>query len=366
MMVSQQDKITVSQTGIIITNFLLGTGILTLPRTSVEAVKTPDVWLSVAFGGLVAILAGFIMVKLSMKYPEKTLYQYSRDLIGKWPGGLFSLLLICYFLTTSGFQVRSVTEVMRFYLLEDTPLWSMAMVFLWGGIYLLTGGINPTARLYEIIFPITVLIFLIVIFLIANIFDMDHLRPVLGKGIVPVLQGVKTTSFAFTGIEVMMIIVPFMRNPEQALKATLVGISFPIVFYMITVIMVIGALSIDGVTSLTWPTIDLMRSFEIPGLIFERFESLLLVIWIMQIFSNFTISYYAAAVGLSQFLQKRVEPILFALLPVIYLIAMTPKNINQLFQFGDLIGNSAIYLVGVIPLVLLMISKVRRRKYEKN
>ena len=43
------------------------------------------------------------------------------------------------------------------------------------------------------------------------------------------------------------------------------------------------------------PTIDLMRSFEISGLIFERFESLLLVIWIMQIFATYTISYYAAA-----------------------------------------------------------------------
>ena len=366
MMVSQQDKITVSQTVIVITNFLLGTGILTLPRTSVEAVKTPDVWLSVAFGGLIALLAGFIMVKLSMEYPEKTLYQYSRDIIGKWPGGLFSLLLICYFLATSSFQVRSVTEVMGFYLLEETPLWAMAMVFLWSGIYLITGGINPVARLYEIIFPITVLIFLVVIFMSASIFETDNLRPVLGKGIVPVMQGVKTTSFAYTGIEVLLIIVPFMRKPEQALKATLIGISFPIVFYMITVIMVIGALSIDGVTSRTWPTIDLMRSFEIRGLIFERFESLLLVIWIMQIFSNFTISYFAAAIGLSQLLKRRMEPILFGLLPVIYLIAMTPKNINQLFQMGDLIGNSAIFLVGLIPLMLLVISKVRRRKFEKN
>ena len=57
--------------------------------------------------------------------------------------------------------------------------------------------------------------------------------------------------------------------------------------------MVIGALSIDGVVTRTWPTIDLMRSFEISGLIFERFESLLLVIWIMQIFATYTISYYA-------------------------------------------------------------------------
>ena len=61
-----------------------------------------------------------------------------------------------------------------------------------------------------------------------------------------------------------------------------------------------------------------------------------------------------------------MEPILFGLLPVIYLIAMTPKNINQLFQMGDLIGNSAIFLVGLIPLMLLVISKVRRRKFEKN
>jgi spore germination protein len=209
----------------------------------VEAVKTPDVWLSVVFGGLIALLAGFIMVKLSMEYPEKTLYQYSRDIIGKWPGGLFSLLLICYFLATSSFQVRSVTEVMGFYLLEDTPLWAMAMVFLWSGIYLIIGGINPITRLYEIIFPITVLIFLVVIFMSASIFETDNLRPVLGKGIVPVMQGVKTTSFAYTGIEVLLIIVPFMRKPEQALKATLMGISFPIIFYMITVIMVIGALS---------------------------------------------------------------------------------------------------------------------------
>ncbi|MDI5789755.1 GerAB/ArcD/ProY family transporter [Bacillus licheniformis] len=100
----------------------------------------------------------------------------------------------------------------------------------------------------------------------ASIFDIDNLRPVLGKGIKPVLEGVKQRLCLYrhrnhTDHR------SFMRKPEQALKATLMGISFPIVFYMITVIMVIGALAIEGVTSRTWPTIDLMRSFEIPGLI---------------------------------------------------------------------------------------------------
>jgi spore germination protein len=52
--------------------------------------------------------------------------------------------------------------------------------------------------------------------------------------------------------------------------------------------MVIGAFSVDGVVTRTWPTLDLM--LEITGLIFERFESLLLVIWMMQMFSSFTIA----------------------------------------------------------------------------
>ncbi|WP_270572309.1 spore germination protein [Bacillus glycinifermentans] len=366
MKVDAKDRITVAQTAVIVTNFLLGTGILTLPRTSVEKVKTPDVWLTVLLGGLVAIIVSYIMVKLSRGYPDKTFYEYNREIVGKWAGGLISLLLICYFLAISGFQIRSVTEVIQFFLLEGTPIWASATVFLWCGFYLLLGGINPIARLFELIFPITVIIFLLVAFMSIGLFDIDNLRPVLGKGIIPVMQGIKTTTFAYTGIEIMLIIVPFMKQPEKAFKAVLIGTVFPIMFYMITVIMVIGALSVDGVVTRTWPTIDLMRSFEIPGLIFERFESLLLVIWIMQIYTNLVISYYAAALGLSQLFKKDIKPIMFGLLPVVYLIAMIPKNVNQVFQIGDLIGNSAIYLCGTVPLLLLLISKARRKKDEAN
>ena len=132
----------------------------------------------------------------------------------------------------------------------------------------------------------------------------------------------------------MLILLVFMEQRNKAVKAILVGISIPLIFYVITVVMVIGALSIDGVVTRTWPTIDLMRSFEISGLIFERFESLLLVIWIMQIFATYTISYYAAALGLAQLFKKGIHPFIFALIPIIYIIAMTSKNINDLLKLG--------------------------------
>ena len=267
MITEPKDRITTSQAVVIIVNYILGTGILTLPRASVEKVKTPDVWLSVILGGILAMVSGVIMVKLTQGFPEKTFYQYSQEIVGKWIGRLLSFLIIGYFLTTSAFQIRSMAEVISF--------------FLWIGLYLIMSGINSIARMFEIIFPITVFIFLVISFMSIGIFEIDNLRPVLGFGIKPVLDGIKTTSLAYTGPEIMLILLVFMEQRKKAVKAILVGISIPLVFYVITVVMVIGALSIDGVVTRTWPTIDLMRSFEISGLIFERFESLLLVIWIM-------------------------------------------------------------------------------------
>ncbi|MDR4946109.1 spore germination protein [Neobacillus cucumis] len=364
MILGPKDRITTPQAAVIVINFILGTGILTLPRSSVEKVKTPDVWITVILGGLIAIIAGVMIVKLSQLFPEKTFYQYSRIIAGKWVGGLLSVLIICYLLLTAGFQVRAMVEVTGIYLLEGTPNWAITMSFIWVGLYLTTGGINPIARLFEIIFPITVILFLLVAFMSFGIFEMDNLRPVLGLGIIPVLKGIKTTALAYTGLEIMLFLPAFMIHPDKAVKAVIVGIAIPLIFYVITVIMVIGALSVDGVVTRTWPSLDLIRSFEIPGLIFERFESMLLVIWIMQIFATFTIAYYSAALGLAQLLKKNIHPFLYGLLPVIYIITVMPKNINDLFKLGDMIGNVALYLFGLLPLLLLIVSRWKVGKHE--
>ncbi|MEH6881635.1 spore gernimation protein, partial [Priestia megaterium] len=75
---------------------------------------------------------------------------------------------------------------------------------------------------------------------------------------------------------------------------------------------------------------------------------------------------YAASLGLSQLFQKNIHPFMYGVLPVIYLISMIPKNINDVFKVGDMVGNAALVLFGFLPLLLLIISKVKGRKYETN
>ncbi|CAM3868775.1 GerAB/ArcD/ProY family transporter [Mesobacillus zeae] len=361
MLMNNRNKITTVQATIFTSSYILASGILTLPRTVVAVVKTPDAWLSVLIGGCIAIVLGVIMVKLSQCYPGKTIYQYVNILIGNWAGKTYGILLVIYFVVLSAYEVRTLSDVTSYMILEGTPAWAISMPFIWIGYYLLQGWITSLARLFEIVFPISVAVFLLVILMSTKSFEMDNLRPFLGEGIQPVLKGLTKTVFAYIGFESMLFLVAYMEKPEKAVKSTIFGIGIPILFYVITMVAVIAALSIDGVVHRTWPTLDLIRSYEMKGLLFERFESFLLVIWSMQIFSTFCITYFVAFLGISQMFNIKTQKVLLGLLPFLFLISMTPRTIDEVFSLGDILGKSAIILFGFIPLPLLILAKWKGR-----
>ncbi len=107
----QEDKIATSQVAIGISSFIMGAGIVTLPRSSSEETGTPDVWISILLGGFISIALGIICAKLSQRYPEKTFYQYSTLIAGKPIGYLVNIIFIVYFLMTATYQVRMQAEV---------------------------------------------------------------------------------------------------------------------------------------------------------------------------------------------------------------------------------------------------------------
>lgn len=362
----KQDQLTTVQAAVFIINHMLGAGILTLPRTTVTVVKTPDVWISIILSGLLVMLLGIILVTLCRRFPGKTVFQFTEEITGKWIAYILGAAIILYFLAISAFEIRVMAEVTRLYLLEGTPVWAIVMVFMWVGFYLISGGINSMARLYEIILPIALILFVLAIFLSSSLFEINNLRPVLGEGIMPVFKGLKSSMLAYTGYEVMFVVMAFMKNPEKGKKAMFWGILISMVIYLITLVMVVGSLSIEGMRTRTWPTLDLMRSFEIEGLFFERFESLLLVIWIMQIFSTFTITHYAASLGCSQLFKKKMLPFLIILLPISYITAMLPQNVDETFKLGNFLGDASIYLFGILPLLLLLLSMLRKKGGKYN
>ncbi|MCG7382074.1 GerAB/ArcD/ProY family transporter [Paenibacillus sp. ACRRY] len=355
--------LSLTQATVTIINAMLGAGILTLPRTVGVPGGTPDAWISLMFSGLVFIGIGWALCTLCMKFPGKTVYEFASEITGKWIAYVLGLAIILYFLISSAFEIRVMAEVTSMYLLEGTPQWAIVMAFMWIGIYMITGGLDVMIRVFEIILPITLVIFVIEILFASELFELNNLRPLLGDGVMPLVKDLRPALMAYNGFEVMIVINAYVKNPKESRKAMVWGISISMMFYLVTFLMVVGSLSLDGVKSRSWPTLDLVRSYEIEGLIFERFESWLLVIWIMQIFSTFGLKHYCASRGIVDLfrLPKKFIAIVFLLIPVVYLIAMIPHDVNGILALGDLLGDSFILLFGAIPLVLLLLTFIRKK-----
>ncbi|NWL90125.1 spore gernimation protein [Paenibacillus sp. 79R4] len=353
-MLTEDKKITTSQTAVIISNCMLGSGILTLPRVLADKMNNSDGWISIILGGILVVLTGTCIVKLCQRFPGKTLFQFSRDLMGKWLGSFFNVGIAAFYIFIAAFELRVMFEVTTLYLLEDVPRWGIMMSFIWVGLYLILGGLGAIARLYEIILPITIVVFVFSMILSSKVFEIDNLLPVLGDGVLPALQGVGSTVLVFLGHEIMFILTASMKHPGKAGTALVMGITVPLFLNLIAFIMVIGGISVHGAVSSTWPIVDLLRSFEIKGLFFERFDFFLLVVWIMQILTTFSILQYISTTGIAQTFRTSKKPILYLSMPVIFIIASFPRDVNELFQFGGFFANVGVAIFIILPPLMLL------------
>ncbi|CAM3473982.1 spore germination protein [Aeromicrobium ponti] len=363
---SSNEKITFIQATVVLTMTIIGVGIVTLPRVSAEEVQTPDIWISMILGGGISIVVAFFITKLCLQFKGMTIYQFSPILVGKWAGFVFNLFIIMYFILVAGYQARSMAEVLRAYLLDKTPIEVVIIVYIAVGVYIVISGIYSIVKLLQIYFPVVLVFILLMLALSITNVDFNNLRPVLGGGFIPVLKGIKPTTLSLAGIESYLILMAYMHQSKKAMKAAAVGIFIALFLYILIVIAVIGALTVDEVRLLTWPTLELVKSIEMKVLLLERFESFFIILWVITTFTSFIMNFHFASLGLSQVFKKAYKPFVYGLIPFVYLCAMYPEDINGVFKLGGYIGNMAIVVAGIIPILLLIIAFIRRKRNAKN
>lgn len=80
-----------------------------------------------------------------------------------------------------------------------------------------------------------------------------------------------------------------------------------------------------------------------------------------QIFATYVFKHYFASIGLRElFRLKNVQVIQYALLPVLYVLSYLPRNLDETLSLGDKLGDISIFLFGLMPLMLLILSFARK------
>lgn len=345
---------------IIIANMIIGVGILTFPRSLAEETLSIDGWISILIAGLISFLLAWTLGKLAARFPNQSFTEYVSLIATKPVAYVLTFLAFLHFMSFVSFETRALGNIATQYLFTTTPVEVITLVFLLVTQYAVLGSRAAMLRLNLLFLPIVLLVILVVQLYTLRFIELEHLKPLFNTDWKSILKGTKEVGLSFTGFEIILFYTIYMKRPEEAPKAALIGLSIPLILYLMIYMIAIGVFSPEVTKHLTYPTIELTKEVEVPGGVFERIESLFFSIWIMTIF-NSTAMYLDVAILLlaSIFKKARKITLVWVISPVIYFIAMMPQNLVQFFTFGDRLTYFGIMVVFICPVILLSIAILR-------
>lgn len=355
-------QITVIQAAAILVSTIIGVGVLALPLFAVRAADSgaPLVTflaMMVAFVGLVFITA------LGMRFPNKTLIQYSEDIIGKWFAWLGSVIIIIFFAVLTSLAAREFGEVVVTSVLKTTPVEVTVIVMLLLAAISTRNDITTFAYIHHFYFPLLLFPALLIVALSLKNGDVINLQPVWGNEPKGMLKGVLTIAALFQGSFIMTAVIPSMRRPERAMKASALGMLIAGGLYVIIVIATVSVFGAEEIKQLLWPTLELAKATSLPANILERLDAAFLAVWVTAVFTTLFSSYFLTIQAISHLFRLHDHKVFsFFILPFVFVTAMLPQNIVQMYGIIENVGRIGLCMTIGYPGMLLLISIIRKKR----
>lgn len=341
---------------------MVGVGIFSYPRELVSYVGT-DGWIITIISGLISYLFIYIAYKVIRINDYDKFYNIMKMSFGKILGAILAMIFVAYGVFSISIGMRIFIEVIKMYLLEKTPTEFLLLITILIGSYLIRAGMGALVKFNQICFWVMFIPIILVLLLTLNRTDFTNIFPVLSNSPYDYIKAIKTTMISFGGIQIIYMILPFMRNKKDIPRAAAKSIIFVTIFYAVVVIFTLAVFTKSQTKILLWPTITMIKSTSIPGAFIERWEGVVMALWVIFYFTSFVNGYYLAAdVVKDMFVLNDIKISSILIVPFIYLIALYPENIAELYDINSKVTPFLyLYSIVILPLMLLLAKSLRKR-----
>ena len=346
-----------------VTSNTLSITILFLPRYITENTVSSDGWITILLGGLIAIILGWLLAKIAVSFPNESFLSFATYLVSKPVAIVLCLLFILQYIAISSFQMREIATLSHEYLFDRTPLEVVCLAFILVVIYAASGSRAAIFRLNILFAPFIIGGLMLLILTPIGAIKIENLLPVFETDFKGILKGTLSSLNALLGFSIVLFYISLIKKPIKATKMTVLGILWPIIFYVIIFIVCVGVFGNITINNVYYPVFELSKIVSIPGVFFERFDSILFIIWTIIVFTTSLMAFDIAVLLLNLIFPKfKKQTIVFFLSPIIFLLAILPKNfiqINEIAKYMSYI--EIIYIVFVTFLLgtMLLIKGVR-------
>jgi spore germination protein len=359
-------EITTIQASAILVSTIIGVGVLPLPLFAVRAADSAAPLVTVFAIG-VAFFGLALLTWLGMRFPNQSIFQYCNDIIGKWLGSLGSSVVILFYAILTSLTAREFGEVVVTSVLKSTPVEVTVIVMLTLAAISSRKPITTFAYIHTFYFPLLLVPALLIAILSFGNAEIINMQPVVLSGPNRALMGTLTIAALFQGSFIMTVIIPSMRRPMKAMKASLFSILIAGGLYLIIVAASVSVFGAEEIKKLLWPTLELAKGVSLPANVLERLDAAFLAVWVTAVFTTLLSSYFLTSYALKQLFRMEGHQVFsFILLPIVFFMAMLPQNVVHLYVIIEDIGRIGLFITIAYPGFLLFLAIVRKKRGKTN
>lgn len=348
---------------------IVSVGIFSSPREIIDKVGS-DAWIVTLIGGIIAFLLLYLIYMVIKKNDFEDFTNILQNNFGRGLGGAFSMIFAMYSIFIVSLGMREFVEVIKQYLLRQTPTEFILMITILTATYLVRGEIGDLVKFNEISFWIMFIPAFMVFILVAINADFTNILPVMNNKPIDYVMSSKYILFCFGGIEIAYLILPYVKNKRNSPKVLKKSIIFVTIFYIVVMILVIAVFSKAKSRLLLWPTISMIKTLNIPGTFIEHWEGMMMALWILFYFTTFVNTYFFSSEIIKNVLKlKDIKLSSLLIMPIIYVIALYPENIAELYnlQFKNTpLLLTATFVFAVLPMLTLLVGRRKGRGKRGN
>lgn len=341
---------------------MMGVGLFTSPKSLASTVGK-DGWIATIIAGILVFLLiylNYLIIKMNNYDNFNTIIE---NTFGKIIGKVILLLFIGYLIIYVSISIRSFSEVITLYMLEETPIEFIVAIFILCGVYLIRGDLRSLINFNIIAFWIMFVPILFSFIFVLEEGDLSNLLPLFQNKPINYLEAIKGLVFSFGGFEIIYLILPYAKEKNKIPKALRNGVIFTTFVYCITTMFTIILFCKAQTKVLLWPTITMLRSIDIPGTFVERWEGIVMMFWIMFYFTTFVnLFYFLNYLMKNLFNLEDVKLTTVVPSAIIYILALYPESIAETKYNEEMIYPIiAAFFLFALPLLTMIIGAIRRK-----
>ncbi|UMZ72621.1 GerAB/ArcD/ProY family transporter [Natranaerofaba carboxydovora] len=300
-----------------------------------------DAWASSILMYIGTVVLLLIIVGLAVKFPDKTIVQYSEILLGSVLGKVISFLVLWMFLHMAATEARIYGELINIAFLTRTPVFLIqaGMIILAAiTVYL---GIEVIGRMADFVLPwFIILIFVTIIFSLVDV-TPENFEPILARGMAPVIKSSLTPIAIAIQILTVAMILPRTNEPNKGIKTVFVSITFASFMVLVVSVVVVLVIGPELGNNAVFPFLFTIRNVE-TGEVLERIEIFTVLAWGLGIYITLSVYLYCGAKGISQWLNlESYRPLVFPMAAI--WTALSIHSFDTVYQLESFLAPEIIF-----------------------